>query len=155
WPLHQILTSVVKTTMMLASTEARAVRVKRAKLRTARAAQLRQIVMNLVVNASDAITNHEGLVRVTTRCVTVGHETAGATSEGLAKGEYVQLEVSDSGSGMSQETQARVFDPFFTTKSAGRGLGLAVVSGIVRSLNGKIRVVSELNKGTTFQILLP
>jgi len=71
----------------------------------ARAAQLRQIVMNLVVNASDAITNHEGLVRVTTRCVTVGHETAGATSEGLAKGEYVQLEVSDSGSGMSQETR--------------------------------------------------
>jgi PAS domain S-box-containing protein len=121
----------------------------------ARAAQLRQIVMNLVVNASDAITNHEGLVRVMTRCVTMGYDTVGATSDGLAEGEYLQLEVSDTGSGMSQETQARIFDPFFTTRSAGRGLGLAVVSGIVRSLNGEIRVVSELNKGTTFEILLP
>jgi PAS domain S-box-containing protein len=120
----------------------------------ARPAQLRQIVMNLVVNASDAIKEHEGIIRVTTRCVT-DHDTALGTSDCLAAGEYVELEVSDTGSGMSPETQARVFDPFFTTKSAGRGLGLAVVSGIVRSLNGAIRVVSELNKGTTFQILLP
>jgi two-component system cell cycle sensor histidine kinase/response regulator CckA len=121
----------------------------------ARAAQLRQIVMNLVVNASDAIKDPEGMIRVTTRCVTIGHDMAGATSQHLAPGEYVQLEVSDTGRGMSPETQAKVFDPFFTTKSAGRGLGLAVVQGIVRSLNGAIRVVSELNKGTTFEILLP
>ena len=66
-----------------------------------------------------------------------------------------QLEVSDTGSGMLRETQARVFDPFFTTKSAGRGLGLAVVQGIVRGLGGTIRLVSNPDHGTTVQILLP
>jgi CheY-like chemotaxis protein len=73
----------------------------------------------------------------------------------LADGDYVQLDVSDTGRGMSTETLAKVFDPFFTTKSAGRGLGLAVVQGIVRSLGGAIHLTSELDKGTTFQILLP
>jgi CheY-like chemotaxis protein len=67
----------------------------------------------------------------------------------------VQLEVSDTGRGMTAETQARVFDPFFTTRLAGHGLGLAVVQGIVRSLGGAIRLVSAPGKGTTFQILLP
>ena len=121
----------------------------------ARAAQLRQIVMNLVVNASDAIKDRDGVIRVATACVTVGRDMAGAAPGGLAAGDYVQVEVSDTGRGMSQETQARMFDPFFTTKSAGRGLGLAVVQGIVRSLQGASRVVSEPGKGTAFQILLP
>jgi PAS domain S-box-containing protein len=121
----------------------------------ARPAQLRQIVMNLVLNASDAIRDREGIIRVTTRCVTVDQDTDLGTSDSLAPGEYVELEVSDTGIGMSPEIKARVFDPFFTTKSAGRGLGLAVVHGIVRSLNGAIRVNSELRNGTTFQILLP
>ena len=79
----------------------------------------------------------------------------GANSKTLADGDYVQLEVSDTGRGMSAQTQAKVFDPFFTTKSAGRGLGLAVVQGIVRSLGGAIHLASDLDKGTTFQILLP
>jgi CheY-like chemotaxis protein len=71
------------------------------------------------------------------------------------EGDYVQLLVSDTGEGMSPETQARAFDPFFTTKSAGRGLGLGVVYAIVRNLGGSIRLASELGKGTTVDILLP
>jgi PAS domain S-box-containing protein len=120
-----------------------------------RPAQVRQIVLNLVINASDAIGFQDGIVRVSTRPVTVDAHCAIGTSEALALGEYVELKVTDTGSGMSPETRARVFDPFFTTKSAGRGLGLAVVHGIVKSLNGAIRVFSELNKGTAFHILLP
>jgi two-component system, cell cycle sensor histidine kinase and response regulator CckA len=120
----------------------------------ARAAQIRQIVMNLVVNAADA-TKGDGVIRVTTQCVPVTRDSVRAATEDLAEGDYVLLEVSDNGSGMLPETQARIFDPFFTTKSAGRGLGLAVIQGIVRSLRGTIRVDSEFGKGTTFQIMLP
>jgi signal transduction histidine kinase len=119
----------------------------------ANAAQLRQIVMNLVTNASDAIGDRDGMIRVTTRCVKVDQKS-GAISDRAADGHYVQLEVSDTGCGMSPETLARVFDPFFTTKSAGRGLGLATVHGIVRALGGSIQLTSELGKGTTFQISL-
>src|SRR5262249_47362096 len=117
------------------------------------AAQIRQVVMNLVTNASEAIGDQDGIIRVTTGRVSV--DRVAAMSEGVAEGDYLQVEVSDTGCGMPPETKSRVFDPFFTTKSAGRGLGLAVVHGIVRSLNGAIRVVSELSKGSTFQILLP
>jgi CheY-like chemotaxis protein len=78
-----------------------------------------------------------------------------SSSDHLVEGDYVELEISDTGCGMSPEIQARVFDPFFTTKSAGHGLGLAVVNGIVRTLGGGIAVTSELGRGTTFQVLLP
>jgi PAS domain S-box-containing protein len=107
----------------------------------ANAAQLRQVVMNLVTNASEAIGTRDGVISVSTRSV--------------AGGDYVQLQISDTGKGMTCETQARVFDPFFTTKTAGHGLGLAVVHGIVRNLHGTIQLESEPGKGTTFQILLP
>jgi PAS domain S-box-containing protein len=117
------------------------------------AAQLRQIVMNLVTNASDAIGDRDGLIRVITRRMTLEGELA--VSGSLPEGDYLSLEVSDNGCGVSPETQGRVFDPFFTTKSAGRGLGLAVVSGIVRGLGGAIRLTSEPGRGSTFQILLP
>src|SRR4051794_21321602 len=109
--------------------------------------------MNLVVNASDAIGDRDGVIRVTTRHVAIGQ--AEADKKMLTAGDYVQLEVSDTGCGMSAETQARIFDPFFTTKFSGRGLGLAVVSGIIRSLRGAIQVTTEAGKGTTFEVLLP
>jgi two-component system, cell cycle sensor histidine kinase and response regulator CckA len=116
------------------------------------AAQLRQIVMNLVTNASDAMRNRDGVIRVTTRCVKAGN----SPGNGLAGGDRLQLEVSDTGCGMTPETQAKAFDPFFSTKSAaGHGLGLAVVYGIVRGLGGTIVLKSELDKGTKFQVLLP
>jgi len=118
-----------------------------------KAAQLRQIVMNLVTNASEAIGDQDGVIRLTTRRVTVGR--AAQIFRGVAEGEYVELAVADNGAGMSPETQARVFDPFFTTKSAGRGLGLGVVHGIVRSLGGGIQIESEQGRGTTVHIWLP
>jgi PAS domain S-box-containing protein len=118
-------------------------------------AQLGQIVMNLVTNASEAIGDRDGVIRVTTNRVEVGRDGFGAIPDRLPEGDYVQLEVSDTGCGMSQETKARVFDPFFTTKSAGHGLGLAVVHGVVRGFRGAIRVASDPGRGTTFQVLLP
>jgi PAS domain S-box-containing protein len=118
-------------------------------------AQIQQIVMNLVTNASEAIGDRDGVIRLTVRRVTVGQDRFGWISGELADGDYVQLEVADTGAGMTPEMQARVFDPFFTTKPLGHGLGLAVVSGIVRSLAGGIHLASEPGKGTTFQVLLP
>jgi len=119
----------------------------------ANAAQIRQIVMNLVTNASEAIGDRDSVIRVSTSRAT--GRNPGAISDHLADDDYLQLEVTDTGRGMSLETQAKVFDPFFTTKSAGHGLGLAVVQGIVRGLGGSIHLVSASGKGTTFQILLP
>lgn len=117
----------------------------------ASAAQIRQIVMNLVTNASEAIGDRDGIIRVTTGCIA----RAGTAAEGLAQGSYLQLSVSDTGCGMSQETQIKAFDPFFSSKGAGHGLGLAVVDGIVRSLGGAIHVTTALGQGTTFQVSLP
>jgi CheY-like chemotaxis protein/two-component sensor histidine kinase len=120
----------------------------------ASAAQIQQVVMNLITNASDAIGDRDGVIRVITSRAMEG-DLAAISSATPANGNYVQLKISDTGRGMSLETRARVFDPFFTTKSAGRGLGLAVVQGIVRSLSGAIRITSEPDEGTTVQVLLP
>ena len=118
----------------------------------ASAAQIRQIVMNLVTNASEAIAHDNGVIRVATACVIGGDATA---AKCLTDGCYVHLEVSDTGSGMSQETLAKVFDPFYSSKGAGHGLGLAVVHGIVRTLGGSIHVSSEPGQGSMFRVLLP
>jgi PAS domain S-box-containing protein len=121
--------------------------------------QIGQVIMNLVINASDAIGDGSGVIRLRTGLVQVERGTLGdgglPGGPELAGGSYVSLEVSDSGCGMSPETQARIFDPFFTTKFTGRGLGLSAVLGIVRSHRGALRLTSELGRGTTFRLLFP
>jgi PAS domain S-box-containing protein len=117
-------------------------------------AQIRQIALNLITNASDAIGDRDGLIRVTTSRVTL--DKAAAIAKGVAaEGDYLNLAVSDTGRGMSRETQTKMFEPFFTTKPTGRGIGLSVVQGIVRRIGGAIYTTSEPNKGAIFQIVLP
>jgi PAS domain S-box-containing protein len=119
--------------------------------------QLRQVVMNLITNASDALGGEPGLVSVRTGTVHADAQMLAGTylNEELPAGEYVYLEVTDSGIGMDAATRARIFEPFFTTKFTGRGLGLAAVLGIVRGHKGAIDVTSEPGCGTTFRVLFP
>jgi PAS domain S-box-containing protein len=119
--------------------------------------QIRQVIMNLITNASDAIEERSGLITLRTGMLNVDHNYLLSTQiyTDLSEGDYVYLEVSDTGLGMSSETKDKIFDPFFTTKSTGRGLGLAAVQGIVRGHSGAIKIYSELNKGSTFKVLLP
>jgi PAS domain S-box-containing protein len=119
------------------------------------ASQIRQVIMNLIINASEAIGKDGGVITVSAAPVTGGKELALGSAMELSQGEYVRLEVSDTGSGMTERQRSRIFDPFFTTKSTGRGLGLAVVQGVVRAHNGAINVLSLPGEGTTFQIFLP
>jgi CheY-like chemotaxis protein len=120
---------------------------------SANSARISQLLLNLVANASEAIGDREGFIRVTTqRVAATGAVTGGSP---LMQGDSVRLEISDSGRGMPSEIQARAFEPFFSTKSRGRGLGLAVVGGIVRSLAGTVQLESAPNKGTSILITLP
>jgi PAS domain S-box-containing protein len=121
------------------------------------ATQLQQVVMNLVLNASEACEDGQGLVRVTTGIARVTHDELrdAFLAPDLPGGKYVFVEVADDGSGMSPETLSRIFDPFFTTKFTGRGLGLSAVLGIVRGHSGAIRVESTPGRGTKFRVLLP
>jgi PAS domain S-box-containing protein len=121
----------------------------------ANAAQIRQVVMNLIMNAAEALGEKPGEIAITARSVHAGPEWALGSAENPPEGDYLCLEVSDTGTGMPEEVQNRIFEPFFTTKFAGRGLGLAAVQGIVRGHGGAIRVSSAPGQGTTFQILLP
>lgn len=122
------------------------------------ATQLRQIVMNLVINAVDAMgerTDGHVIVRTFTRDFTPGAFAQAIQSPKLPSGLYVGLEVADNGSGMPPEVLARIFEPFFTTKFSGRGLGLAAVIGIVQSHDGALFVDSTPGRGTTFRLFLP
>jgi len=121
------------------------------------ATQLRQVVMNLVINASEAIGDGDGVVTVRTWLTDAdtSYLADSHVDDGLPSGPYVCLEVSDTGCGMDEETKAKLFDPFFSTKFTGRGLGLAAVLGIVRGHGGAIRVQSKPGKGSTFRVLLP
>ena len=121
------------------------------------AGQLQQVIMNLVINAAEAVGDKPGVVIITTGVEQVGAAPAANdwTKEGLAAGRYVSVEVRDSGCGMDEATLKRIFDPFFTTKFAGRGLGLAAVLGIVHGHKGALRVYSEPGMGSTFKLLFP
>ena len=119
--------------------------------------QVRQVVINLVTNASEAMADRSGSISVRTGSLVCDREYLESDLSGdkLPTGNYVYLEISDQGSGMPEATVKKIFDPFFTNKFVGRGLGLAAVMGIVRGHKGAIIVRSEAGKGTTFQILFP
>jgi PAS domain S-box-containing protein len=120
-------------------------------------AQLQQVVMNLVINAAQAMGDSRGLIAV--RTMRVDLDAAAIVEEwgggDLRPGPHVCLEVRDTGCGMDEATKARIFVPFFTTKPTGRGLGLASVAGIVRGHKGAIKVESAPGEGTVFSVLIP
>ena len=119
--------------------------------------QIRQVVMNLIINAAEAVDDHHGVIAVETGRETLDKSmlkqmTFGAEVE---PGEYVYIDVVDNGSGMSEHTLARMFDPFYSTKDHGRGLGMAAVRGIVRSHRAALRVTSKEGQGTRFRVWFP
>jgi CheY-like chemotaxis protein len=111
------------------------------------ATQLRQVVMNLIINASEALGEQDGVIRIASSLASGGRN--------LPDGDYLRLSVSDTGGGITDEHKARIFDPFFSTKFAGRGLGLAVVQGIVRAHGGLIQLDSTAGQGTTLELFFP
>jgi len=119
--------------------------------------QIRQVVLNLVLNASEALASEGGLVTVRTRLRRLkrSHFRTAYLAPDLPDGDYVVLEVRDNGFGMGEDIVGKIFDPFFTTKFAGRGLGLPAVAGIVRSHNGAIFVRSEAGVGTMVEVAFP
>jgi PAS domain S-box-containing protein len=125
--------------------------------------QIRQIVMNLITNASDALGESGGTIMLRTGVANLeeleqqrfGRPPHGEDPPERGEGPLVFLEIGDTGQGMSPDTLSRIFDPFFSTKFSGRGLGLAAVMGIVRSHRGFIRIRTEIGKGTAFRVLFP
>lgn len=118
------------------------------------AGQIQQVVMNLIINAAEAYEGQGGSVDVQTTVCTLAEKTIIA-SKTLAPGAYILFTIADTGKGMEEDVLARIFDPFFTTKSAGRGLGLAAVQGIIYDHQGEIVVFSAPDQGTTFQVYFP
>ena len=121
------------------------------------ATQIRQVIMNLITNASEAIGDRSGMIYIRTGALNCdrAYLREAYNADHLAEGPYVSLEVSDTGSGIAPEVRDRIFQPFFSTKFAGRGLGLSAVLGIVRAHKGSIKVYCEPGSGATFKVLLP
>jgi PAS domain S-box-containing protein len=119
--------------------------------------QMRQIIMNLIINAAEALGEHPGLVTVSTGTRLVDNKFIAKMKlpVGTPHGKFACLEVQDNGCGMDETTKSRMFDPFFTTKFTGRGLGLAAVQGIVRAHRGLLVVKSDVGRGTSFEVLFP
>jgi len=119
--------------------------------------QIRQVVMNLIMNASEAIGERSGMITLRSGVMAVNRAylSQGHVIGDLPDGECAYLEVQDTGTGIDEETMEKIFDPFFTTKFTGRGLGLAALLGIVRAHGGAIKVTSQVGEGTSFRILLP
>lgn len=119
--------------------------------------QIRQIIMNLITNASEAVGGKNGVISISTGKMVCddAYLTNCTIGDNIAGGQYSYLEVSDTGCGMDDEEKQKIFDPFYSTKFTGRGLGMAVILGIVRGHRGAIKVYSELNKGTTIKVLFP
>jgi CheY-like chemotaxis protein len=120
-------------------------------------AQIQQLILNFIVNSADAIGSASGEIKVSSGVRRMNREQLSALFNGaeLSEGEYVALEVRDTGCGMSKEMQDKIFDPFFTTKETGSGLGLSAVLGIVRGHHGALQVFSTPGKGTAFRVYLP
>ncbi|MCP5099496.1 MAG: response regulator [Chloroflexi bacterium] len=120
--------------------------------------QMQQVIMNLILNAAEAIEHTLGTVNIRTSIDQIlGYEKEywQWTGKPLAPGRYLCIEIRDNGKGMDANTLSKIFDPFFTTKFTGRGLGLAAVIGIIRGHRGGIKVFSTVNEGTTFRLLFP
>ncbi len=115
--------------------------------------QIEQVILNLCVNAKEAISN-DGIIVLETEAITGGTREVGV-SEFIGPGDYVCLSVSDTGAGIDEETLRHIYEPFYTTKGNGTGLGLSIVYGIVHQNDGRIHVESDPGKGTTFRIYLP
>ncbi|TGU74119.1 response regulator [Geomonas terrae] len=117
--------------------------------------QVQQIIMNIIVNAVEAIGDSKGTVRVALESCTVGEGDADFFGSEIPHGPYVRLQVSDTGCGMTEETQRRIFEPFFSTKFTGRGLGMSAIMGIIKSHKGALQLFSTPGSGTTFKVYFP
>jgi PAS domain S-box-containing protein len=119
--------------------------------------QIQQIIMNLIINAAEAIGDKNGTIVVRLTQMQVGADAAEIDLFGAAipAGGYVRLEVSDTGCGMDEETQKKIFEPFFTTKFTGRGLGMSAILGIIKAHSGMLQLTSRPGAGTTFKVYFP
>jgi PAS domain S-box-containing protein len=149
--IHMLKTSISKKVLLNLNLE------KMTPLIEGDPAQIRQVIMNLVINGSEAIGDKSGVVTVSTGARYCDDDYLQETFhvDSLTAGLYVSVEISDTGCGMDRETQSRIFEPFFTTKFTGRGLGMSAVLGIMRGHKGGLKVYSEPGKGTTFRLLFP